>query len=71
MKYPKSRTENNRGAAYLRGREARMAVELEKRSERRVECCYCDVVSKAVVTRLESEERAPYRRGVPCWGNEY
>ena len=65
MKYPKSRTENNRGAAYLRGREAKMAVELEKRSERIVDCIYCDVVSKAVVTVLEGPQHKPYR-GVPC-----
>ena len=65
MKYPKSRTENNRGAAYLRGREAKMAAELEKRSERRVTCIYCDVVSKAEVTVLEGPQDKPYR-GVPC-----
>ena len=65
MKYPKSRTENNRGAAYLRGREAKMAAELEKRSERRVEAIYCDVVSRSTVTVLDGPQPKPYR-GVPC-----
>ena len=70
MKYHKSRTENNRGAAYLRGREARMAMELEKRSEVRVEARYCDVVSRAVVTKLEGPKDTPYKHGVPCWGSD-
>ena len=65
MKYPKSRTENNRGAAYLRGREARMASELEKRSEQRIQCKYCEIATRNVVTVLEGYREKEFR-GVPC-----
>ena len=65
MKYPKSRTENNRGAAYLRGREAKMAAELEKRSEQIVKTKYCEIVTRIEVTVLEGYREKEFR-GVPC-----
>lgn len=53
----------NRGAEYLRRREANMALKLEneKRSEQRIECQYCEIATRHVVTRLESYQERAYR----------
>ncbi|HJS82858.1 MAG TPA: hypothetical protein VJ742_08515 [Nitrososphaera sp.] len=49
----------------LRNKEMLLNVQQEKRSEQRVECQYCEVATKVVVTRLEGYQEKPYR-GVPC-----
>lgn len=57
----------NRGAEYLRGREARMAMELEKRSESKIEALYCEVVSRILVIRLEGPKETRFRTVPVGW----
>lgn len=59
----------NRGAEFLRNREMSMASLQEKRSEQRIQCQYCEVATRLVVTRLEGYQEKPYK-GVPCGWSE-
>ena len=42
-----------------------MASELEKRSEQRIQCKYCEIATRNVVTVLEGYREKEFR-GVPC-----
>ena len=57
----------NRGAEYLRSREAKMAMELEERSERKIEALYCDVVSRILVMKLEGPKETRFRSVPVGW----
>lgn len=60
----------NRGNQYLRGKEGMLKVLQEERSKPpEVECVYCEVATKVVVTRYKGPVEKPWR-GVPV-GFEY
>ena len=51
-------------------REVTEMVRLMERSEQRIACVYCDVVSRVEITRLESREDRNYRTVPTGYGYE-